>query len=336
MNRDTSPSSEQEQRFGTLVEPHRKSVRLHCYRMLGAAHDCDDMVQETFVRALRSLHTLANPAAVRGWLHRIATNVCLDALTKRAPRVRGPELGPSSSPEGASPPALPDEAWLEPAPAAWLTGTNADPAARYALKESVALAFVAALQVLTPAQRAVLLLRDVVGLSAEETASALSCSVSATNSALHRARTALEERVGPRDAWSAAQGAEIDRALLERYLRAWESGDLDTIIALLHDDVTLSMPPIPRWLAGASDVAQFFRTHVQPSARQRPFRAAFVEANGGPGAAFYRVREDGRAHLFAIQVYECSGDRIRVIDHFMSKSSLQAFVAEGLATVLPA
>jgi len=325
-------STESELGFVKLVEPHRKSVRLHCYRMLGSAHDCEDMVQETFVRALRSLHTLSEPAAVRGWLYRIATNVCLDELQKRAPRVRGPELGPPSRPEATSPAPLSDEAWLEPMPSVWLTG--ADPAAHYSLKESVALAFVAALQVLTPAQRAVLLLRDVVGLSAEETARSLACSVSAANSMLHRARVTLEERVGARSGWSTEPGAAVDRALLERYMRAWESGDLDTIVALLHEDVTLSMPPIPRWLAGSADVGLFFRTHVHGSLRLRPFRTAFVEANGALGVAFYRAREDGRAHFFAIQVFELSGARIRAIDHFMSKSSLLVFVAEGQATTI--
>jgi RNA polymerase sigma-70 factor (ECF subfamily) len=202
------------------------------------------------------------------------------------------------------------------------------------MKQSVALAFVAALQILTPAQRAVLLLRDVVGLSAEETASSLACSVSAANSTLHRARLTLEERVGSRDGWSPEPGAAVDRALLERYLRAWQSGDLDTIVALLHEEVTLSMPPIPRWLAGSADVGLFFRSHVQPSAKAQLFRAAFVEANGTLGIAFYRVREDGQAHLFAIQTFELSAGRIREIDHFMSKSSLRAFVAEGLATAI--
>lgn len=329
MSRSVSSTSDSELGFVELVEPHRKSVRLHCYRMLGSAFDCEDMVQETFLRALRSLHTLAEPAAARGWLYRIATNVCLDELKKRAPRVRGPEFGPKSRPEDTSPEALPDEAWLEPMPSGWLT--SADPAASYGLKESVALAFVAALQVLTPAQRAVLLLRDVVGLSAEETASSLACSLSAANSMLHRARAMLEERVGPRKGSSAERDTAADRALLERYLRAWESGDLDTIVALLQDDVTLSMPPIPRWLAGRADVAQFFRGHVHGF-----FRAALVEANGTPAGAFYRIRENGEAHLFALQLFEFSAGRIREIDHFMSKSSLAAFVAEGLATTVRA
>lgn len=333
MSQAVSVTLENDLTFQKLVEPHRKNVRLHCYRMLGSAYDCEDMVQETFVRALRSLHTLSEPAAVRGWLYRIATNVCLDDLHQRKQqRARGPELGPASPPEAVSPPALADEAWLEPMPSAWLVG--ADPAASYSLKEGVALAFVAALQVLSPAQRAVLLLRDVVGLSAEETAAALTCSLSAANSMLHRARVTLEARVGRRDQFAADPSAPVDRALLERYLRAWESGDLDTIIALLHEEVTLSMPPVPRWLAGFADVSQFFRAHVAVALRVLPFRAALVEANGALGVAFYRVHEDGLARLFAIQMFELSGGRIRVIDHFMSKSSLQPFVAEGLVTTI--
>lgn len=327
-----SSSSNPERSFETLVEPHRKALRLHCYRMLGSTHDCEDVVQETFVRALRSLHTLLEPAAVRGWLYRIATNVCLDELRQRPPRVRGPELGSPSRAEDAMPAALPDDAWLEPVPSAWLTLAN--PAAHYDMKESVALAFVAALQVLTPAQRAVLLLRDVVGLSAEETASSLACSLSAANSMLHRARATLEQRVGPRNAWSPDPGATVDRALLERYMRAWQSGDLDVILALLHEDVTLSMPPIPMWLAGAADVGRFFRNRVHPSLAAAPFRTALVEANGALGVAFYRVREGGQAHFYAVQLPEVREGRISAIDHFMAKSSLVPFVEAGVPATL--
>src|SRR5262245_13152079 len=184
--------------FEALLEPHRAPLRLHCYRMLGSSNDRDDMVQETFVRAFRARHTLQDPALARAWLYRIATNVCIDELAKRPRRARGPELGPASDPDQPPAAATPDVEWLEPAPSAWLSGVTpgvSDPAREYTLKESVALAFVAALQVLTPPQRAVLLLRDVVGLSATETAEALACSVSAANSTLHRARVALEQRV---------------------------------------------------------------------------------------------------------------------------------------------
>ncbi len=188
---------------------------------------------------------------------------------------------------------------------------------------------------LTPPQRAVLLLRDVVGLSAEETAKSLECTVAAANSTLHRARVALEERVGPRAGWSPDARGPVDRALLERYMRAWESGDLDTVVSLLHEEVTLSMPPIPRWFSGLPAVERFFRAHVQEAAFTSVFRAALVEANGTLGLAFYRRRE-GVWRFFAVQLYEMRDGRIAVIDHFMSTSYKAAFFAAGLAETLPA
>jgi RNA polymerase sigma-70 factor, ECF subfamily len=316
--------------FAALVESHRATLRLHCYRMLGSSHDSDDMVQETFVRALRSQHMLEDPQLVRAWLYRIATNVCIDELAKRPRRARGPELGPPAPADAPPLPATPAEEWIEPAPSAWLSAAEHDsPAVQYTRKESVALAFVAALQVLTPPQRAVLLLRDVVGLSAAETAETLSCSLSAANSTLHRARVALEERVGPRESWTPEEAA-VDRVLLERYVRAWEQGDLDAIVALLHDDVTLSMPPSPTWVAGRSDVARFFAHRVTAAVHGRRFRAAIIGANGRTAGAFYRLDADGTFAFFALQVLEARAGRVRVIDHFMTPSSHAAFFATGL------
>lgn len=318
--------------FESLVEPHRGALRLHCYRMLGSSHDTEDMVQETFVRALRARHTLEDPASARAWLYRIATNVCLDELAKRRPRARGPELGPPADPDAPPAPRTPDAEWLEPAPSAWLLDVAPDvsnPALLYNIKESVALAFVAALQVLTPSQRAVLLLRDVVGLSAAETAEALACSLSAANSTLHRARLTLEERVGPRATWSPDEG-DVDRALLERYIRAWEKGDLDAIVALLHDDVTLSMPPSPTWIEGQAGVARFFTNRVLQAVHDHRFRTVTVHANGSTCAGFYRLGDDGIGTFFALQVLEAKDGRIRTIDHFMSASSHEAFFAGGL------
>ncbi len=322
--------------FETLVEPHRARVRLHCYRMLGSSHDCDDMVQETFVRAFRALHTLEDPALARAWLHRIATHVCIDELAKRPRRARGPEVGPPADPNGPPAPRTPEAEWIEPVPSAWLSGAAGEegsPAAQYTLKESVALAFVAALQVLTPAQRAVLLLRDVVGLSAAETAEALACSVSSANSTLHRARVALEERVGPRAAWS-PESTAVDRALLERYVRTWAEGDLDAIIALLHEDVTLSMPPSPTWLAGRDDVERFFTSRMLQAVREKRFRGVVADANGGSGAGFYRIGDDGEGTFMALQVLEARDGRIRVIDHFTGACSHRAFFAAGLERTL--
>jgi len=314
--------------FDDLVEKHRAVLRLHCYRMLGSSHDGDDMVQETFVRAFRSRHTLEDPAAARPWLYRIATNVCLDELEKRPRRMRGPELGSAADPDEPPAAPTPDEEWLEPCPTSWLV--PADPAAAYTMKESVALAFVAALQVLTPPQRAVLLLREVVGLSAEETAAALGSSVSAANSTLHRARAALEARVGPRASWSPEADAPVDRALLERYMRAWDTGDLDTIVALLHEEATISMPPSPTWIQGRDAVRRFFENRLEAAALAGVFRGIGLEANGRPAVAFYRRDADGQRRFFAIQVLEVRGGGIAVIDHFNAKSAHRAFFAAGL------
>jgi RNA polymerase sigma-70 factor (ECF subfamily) len=174
-----------------------------------------------------------------------------------------------------------------------------------------------------------------VGLSAVETAEALSCSLSSANSTLHRARLALEERVGPRASWS-PEVQTVDRSLLERYMRAWEKGDLDTIIALLHDDVTLSMPPSPTWISGRANVIRFFMNRAVPAALQHRFRTALVGANGAASAGFYRREDDGSAAFFALQVLETKDGRIRVIDHFMSTSAHAAFFAGGLARTLTA
>lgn len=314
--------------FEALVQRHRAELVVHCYRMLGSLQDSEDMVQEALVRALRGQNTLQDPANTRAWLYRIATNVCLDALTKRPRRARGPELGPPADPDTAPLPATPDAEWLEPLPDAWLTD-DASPAARYTLKESVALAFITALQLLTPAQRAVLLLRDVVELSAAETAEVLACSLASANSTLHRARVALEERVGAHVSWTPATHA-VDRDLLERYVRAWEQGDLDVIIALLHDEVTLSMPPSPTWIAGRADVVRFFVNRVTQQVREHRFRSVTVAANGGVGAGFYRLVDGEEAVFFALQLLEAKEGRIHRIDHFMSASAHAPFFASGL------
>lgn len=316
--------------FERLVEPHRSRLRLHCYRMLGSSCDAEDMVQEAFTRAFRSKHTLEDEALVRPWLYRIATNVCLNELASRPRRARGPELGPPGDPDSVTPAATPADEWLEPCPWAWLDGS--DPGTEYTLKESVALAFVAALQVLTPAQRAVLLLRDVVGLSADETAAALESSVSAANSALHRAREALATRVGPRSDWSPDVNAPVDRALLERYLRVWEGRDLEAIVALLHEEVTLSMPPHPMWLDGRDATMRFLRPRVGVVIAEHRFRTILLEANGRPAVGFYRQQraEDATAPFIALQVLELDARGVRRIDHFMGPPAHEAFFAAGL------
>lgn len=312
-------------------------LRLHCYRMLGSSHDSDDMVQETLVRAFRARHQLHDPSALRPWLYRIATNVCLDEIEKQPRRALGPELGPAADPERDPAPPTPDAEWLEPFPSAWLAShpVTPSPAAVYTLRESVTLAFVAALQVLTPPQRAVLLLRDVVGMSAAETASALECSLAAANSTLHRARQALEERVGPLANWSPEAGHVVDRALLERYLQVWESRDLEAIVALLHEEARLAMPPVPTWIAGRANVVRFFERRVRQALAADEFRVALVPANGDLAVGFYRKGPDERARFFALQILGARDGLVTTIDHFMSASSHAAFFAAGLVHELP-
>jgi RNA polymerase sigma-70 factor, ECF subfamily len=304
--------------FSDAVEPLRGALRLHCYRMLGSSHDSDDMVQETMLRAWRARDSLDDPARLRPWLYRIATNACLDELARRPRRVLATELRPAADPEQPAAEPLDEALWLEPMPDAWLAGAETDPDARYSLQESVALAFVAALQVLTPAQRATLLLRDVVGMSAEEAAAALDQSVSATNSALHRARTALDERVARREPGSFAT-APADVAAIAAYVRAIADCDIEAMIALMHADIHTSMPPSPTWIAGRAANAIFYRT-MFAKWRVGDVAVTPLGANGQPGFAFHRGGQ-----VRAIEVVELRDGLIARMHHFMQPALLPLF-----------
>jgi RNA polymerase sigma-70 factor, ECF subfamily len=304
--------------FSAAVEPFRGALRIHCYRMLGSSHDCDDMVQETMLRAWRARDTLADPARLRPWLYRIATNACLDELERRPRRMLASERIPAADPAAPAAEALDEALWLEPMPDAWLASTEPEPAARYALRESVALAFVAALQVLTPAQRATLLLRDVVGLSADEAAAALGQSVSATNSVLHRARAAIDERVGSRDPASFTT-TPADAATLAAYVRAISTCDVEAMIALMHDDLHTTMPPSPTWVAGRAANEVFYRAMFARWQVGNVFVTP-LGANGQPGFAFHR---EGRVR--AIEVVELRDGLIVRMHHFMQPALLPLF-----------
>jgi len=307
--------------FTSAIAPLRAGLRLHCYRMLGSSHDSDDMVQETLLRAWRARDSLADPARVKPWLYRIATNTCLDELARRSRRALAPDVAPPVRGDSYPPaPPIEDAAWLEPMPDDWLAGAAEDPEARYALRESVALAFVAALQVLLPAQRATLLLRDVVGLSAAEAAEALDQSVSAANSALHRARAAIEDKVGRRDpAAFAAAPAPADAAVLARYMRALADHDIDAMIALIHDDMQTTMPPSPTWVAGYADNAEFYRRMFARWVGL-DIRAVPIGVNGGPGFVFHR---DGAVR--AIEAVEVRDGAILHMHHFMQPAVIALF-----------
>jgi RNA polymerase sigma-70 factor (ECF subfamily) len=266
---------------------------------------------------------------LRPWLYRIATNVCLDELKKR-PRQRvltHQAYPPLADPTKGLPPRIDEPVWIEPMPDVWLDGAApADPSAHYTLKESVALAFVAALQCLSAPQRAVLLLRDVVGLSAEETAEALAIGVSAANSALFRAREAVEEKLGGRGSAAFAENlAPVDEELLARYVRAFEAGDIGGLVAVLHQDVRTTMPPIPAWLEGLEANEIFYRLMF---ANMRPGRIRLVRtrANGQAAFGFYRPDgESGPRSLHAIQLVSTRDGRLRTLDHFMGRTFFKEF-----------
>ncbi len=319
--------------FAQVLERHRRELRLHCYRMLGSSHDSDDVVQEALLRAWRAKETLKEASRARAWLYRIATNTCLDELARRPSRRLASDAGPPGAPGGhATEPHGNEnhEAWLEPCPDTWLDGLVSDPAARLEAQQGVALAFVAALQCLTPVQRATLLLRDVVGLSADETSRALDMSLAAANSALFRARTAVDERLGGRDPGVFAGDAGVDEDLLSRYIRAWQSGDVAAFVTLLHDDVVTTMPPSPRWVAGLAANIAFYRP-MFASLRVELLLVHPVGANGQPALAFYRADSDGEPkRLRAIHVLEPRAGRVARIDHFMLPALFPVF---GLSSV---
>jgi RNA polymerase sigma-70 factor (ECF subfamily) len=313
-----------ERAFEQLVGPYRDELRLHCYRMLGSAHDADDMVQEALVRAWRAAGALEDAQAVRAWLYRIGTNVCLDELARRPKRAIPARVGPAG--DFNAPPVPPSEqAWVEPCPNTWMVTDSGDPARRLELRQSVALAFIAALQLLTPQQRAVLLLRDVVELSAEETAHALEMTVPATKSTLHRARAAVQERAAVAD-------ENVDAELLARYVKAWETADPEALVALLHQEIVLAMPPSPTWFSGRSATAGFVRGYIAPRARAQPVRLIPTGANGGTAFAVYRD-QSGSFQLEAIQLVTARAGAIFTIDHFLMPEVFDAF---GLARTLHA
>jgi RNA polymerase sigma-70 factor (ECF subfamily) len=290
--------------------------------MLGSSHDSDDVIQETLVRAWRAKDSLEDASAVRPWLYRIATNACLDELKSRRQRPLPSDVVPAAADPLAAPtPPSPEATWLEPCPDAWLAGVSRDPSAAYELKESVALAFVATLQCLSAQQRAVLLLRDVLGMAAGETAAALGMSVSAANSTLHRARTTLRERIGGSEEDVAIDAtSEIDEELLGKYIRAWEGLDLNALVALLHDDVTMSMPPSPTWLLGKAAVSAFLAARPFARLAKTTLRIVPANANGQPALAFYVGGE-----LHSVHVVRFRDGRILEMHHFCEETSFAAF-----------
>ncbi len=296
------------------LEQHRVELTAYCYRMLGSPFEAEDAVQETFLRAWRSFERFEGRSALRSWLYRIATNVCLDLLNGRNRRARPMDLGPAREPEVANLQTLPEATWIEPVPDGRVL-PEGDPAEVAVEREAVRLAFVAALQQLPPRQRAVLILREVLRWSAAETAELLETSVASVNSALQRARATLE---AGRDetAEQAHDLDEADSALLERYVEAFERYDMEALTSLIHEDATQSMPPYDLWLRGRDDILEWW---FGPGKTCRNSRVVpTLAANGSPAFGQYRPVPGGEGYEpWALQVVELSGGRIAELTFFL-------------------
>ncbi len=302
------------------LEQHRRELTGYCYRMLGSGFDAEDAVQETIVRAWRGIDGFEHRSGVSSWLYRIATNVCIDMLRGRNRRARPMDLGPSATADSSIGPMLSEHAWLEPIPDAHVLPADGDPAEVAALKDTVRLAFVAALQHLPARQRAVLILREVLRWQASEVAELLDTSVASVNSALQRARATLAARAG--DSPQADAVAADQRALLARYVDAFERYDITALVALLHDDAVMSMPPYDFWLRGPVEMGRWF---LGQGCGCRGSRLVATAANGSAAFGSYRPDGQGGHEPFAIQVIEISGGRITGHHNFLNTRLFAAF-----------
>jgi len=322
--------------FDTLTAPLRRELVAHCYRMLGSLQDAEDQVQETYLRAWRAFDGFEGRSSVRTWMYQIATRTCLTALQQRARRPMPTGLGTPSSDPADEITAQHEVPWLEPLPDAMIAGPGSDPAAVATAREGVRLAFVAALQHLTPLQRAVVILRDVLAFSAVETAASLEITVASANSALQRARARLNQ-LAPASTGSAdpADLGGHHRVLLGRFMQAFEAYDTDAVVALLAADATWEMPPFPQWYAGAEAIRGLILTQC-PASAPDDLRYVATAANGQPACAAWFRGDDGVYRAFQLLVLDVeegpTGPRVRHVSCFFDTSLFDRF---GLPQVLP-
>jgi RNA polymerase sigma-70 factor (ECF subfamily) len=299
--------------FAETVEPFRRELLVHCYRMLGSVADAEDVLQDVLVRAWQGLPGFEGRSSPRGWLYKIATNACLDALDRRKvqARVLPHVVEPAGDPRAAPPPpsSTGEHLWIGPLPEDLVPSTEPGPDVRYDQNESIALAFLTVLQSLPARQRAVVVLRDVLGFSAEETAAMLDMSVAASNSALQRARETLEKdhkkTKRPR--------ADVEAGVIDRFVKAWQAGDAGAVAALLSDDAVFSMPPIPLWIHSRDSIRIFLETILFRGGAAGRFRVVPTRANGAAAVTIY---ENGKQ--VALDVFDIADDgTIRSIVAFL-------------------
>jgi RNA polymerase sigma-70 factor, ECF subfamily len=319
-----------EDAFARLLAPYRAELHAHCYRMLGSVHDAEDALQEGLLRAWRGLARFEGRSSLRSWLYRIATNACLRAIERRPQRVLPIDYGPPGDPHDGLATPLSESVWVE--PYADEEDGPAAPAARYERRESIELAFVAALQHLPARQRAVLILRDVLGFSAREVAKTLDSSPASVDSALQRAHKSVEQRLPARSqqATLRALGDERLSALVGGYVDAWERGDIDAVVAMLAHDARITMPPIPTWYRGREAVRSFLAERALHG--DRPRRLLPVRANGAQAFGQYSWDEaTERLRPHGITVLTFKGEEIEEITAFLTP---QAFARFGLPAEL--
>jgi RNA polymerase sigma-70 factor (ECF subfamily) len=313
-----------ENAFAKLIEPYRGQLHAHCYRMLGSVHDAEDALQEVSLRAWRGLERFEGRSSLKSWLYTIATNTCLNHIEKRPKRVLPVDYAPAADPHGGPGEPIVESVWVEPYPDE-LIGVEdelAGPEARYEQREAIELAFVAALQLLPGNQRAVLILREVLGFSAQEVADTLETTVASVNSALQRARKAVEERAPEQSQQETLRevGDERIQELVERYMEAWERGDVDTVMELLADDASFAMPPLASWFGGEESIRIFLEGWPMSGAWR--WRTIPARANGQPAIAYYTWDEDEGAYLpFALNVLTFRGEQISDVVAFVARAT---------------
>jgi RNA polymerase sigma-70 factor (ECF subfamily) len=310
--------------YGRLVEPHRSELHAHCYRMLGSVHDAEDALQESLLRAWRGLARFEGRSSLRSWLYTIATNTCLNQIARRPKRVLPIDYGPPADPHDGPGEPIVESVFMEPYPDEMLGLEDgfAAPEARFEQRESVELAFIAALQHLPANQRAVLILREVLGFSAREVAKSLDTTVASVNSALQRARKSVDERL-PEQSQQATLRTLGDERLTEivvGYVDAWERGDVETVVAMLSEDAAFAMPPLASWFRGR-EALRIFLAGWPLSGRWR-WRTARAHANGQPAIAFYTWDPDADSYLpFALNVLTLRGESICEVTAFVVRST---------------
>jgi RNA polymerase sigma-70 factor, ECF subfamily len=331
-----------ENAYRRLVEPLQGQLHAHCYRMLGSVHEAEDALQEALLRAWRGLRRFEGRSSLRSWLYTIATNACLNAVARRPKRVLPIDYSPAADPHEGPGRPLVESVWVEPYPDERIEDSRAAPEARYEQRESVELAFVAALQHLAPRQRAVLILREVLGFSAREVADALETTVASVNSALQRARATVDERLPAESQQTTLRmlGDDRLRELAETYADAWERGDVDAVVSMLAEDAVIAMPPMATWFQGRDGVATFLSDFAfaqrwsgdRFEAGDRRIRVLPARASGQLAFATYRW-EDGRYRPQAMQVLALRGSEIVDITGFVTPALFPSF---GLPDTLAA